>query len=77
MHEEPKMQPPKVNSKLDADELARDAQAAGMPADRLTEEGHDTSAPASEDDGDTDMAGDIADAQDKVVDRGLTRLPPG
>jgi len=71
------MQPPKVNSKLDADELARDAQAAGMGVDRMTEEGHDTGRPASEDDADTDIAGDIADAQEKVVDRGLTRLPPG
>ena len=71
------MQPPKVNSKLSADELAHDAQAGGMPVDRVTKEGHDTSPPASEDDGDTDMAGDLADAQDKVVDRGLTRLPPG
>ncbi|WP_121117357.1 hypothetical protein [Croceibacterium ferulae] len=71
------MQPPKVNSKLGADELARDARQADMGADRLTEEGHDTDLPASEDDADTDVAGDIADAQEKVVDRGLTRLPPG
>ena len=71
------MQPPKVNSKLDADELAREARQAGMASDRLTEEGHKTSLPASEDDADTDIGGDIADAQEKVVDRGLTRLPPG
>jgi len=71
------MQPPKVNSKLDADELARDARQAGMAADRRTEEGHETGLPASEDDADTAIAGNIADAQEKVVDRGLTRLPPG
>ena len=33
--------------------------------------------PASEDDVDTDGAGAIADAQERVIDRGLTRLPPG
>ena len=71
------MQPPKVNSKLDADELARDAQAAGVAGDQRTDEKRDIAAPASEDDAATDGAKDIADAQEQVVGRGLTRLPPG
>lgn len=71
------MQPPKVNSKLEADELVRDARDAGVAGDRRTDDHRDTAAPASEDDAETEGAEDMADAQEKVVDRGLTRLPPG
>lgn len=67
------MQPPKVHQPLPADELARDARKAGVPADRQTKEGEDTDALASED----DAATKLADAQERVVDRGLTRLPTG
>jgi hypothetical protein len=67
------MQPPKVNSKVPADDLARDAGEE----DRVVKDRPDTSLPASEEDADTDGAETIADAQEQVVERGLTRLPPG
>lgn len=71
------MQPPKVNSKLDADELARDAQAAGVAGNQRTDGDRDDAVPASEGDAAIQGAKDIADAQEQVVERGLTRLPPG
>lgn len=65
------MQPPKVNRKVAADDLAHDAGK-----DNADRQDRDTSMPASEGEA-ADGAKDIADAQEQVVERGLTRLPPG
>ncbi|WP_347302195.1 hypothetical protein V5740_09230 [Croceibacterium sp. TMG7-5b_MA50] len=67
------MQPPKVNSKVTADDLARD----GGSESESDKEQRGTSRSAIEEDADTDGAEDMADAQERVVERGLTRLPPG
>jgi len=66
------MKPPAPTNPLSSEELARDAEEAGMEGDRLTGAGSDAHLPASE-------AEDLARGEPKPppVDRALTKLPPG
>ena len=66
------MKPPAPKKPLSSEDLARDADAAGVASDELTESGSDPHLPASE-------SGSIPgeDRRRPPVDRGLTELPPG
>ena len=66
------MKPPAPTTPLSSEELARDADEAGMEGDRTTGAGSDAHLPASE-------AEDLARDEPKrpQPDRALTELPPG
>jgi hypothetical protein len=66
------MTPPAPTTPLSSQELARDAEQAGVEGDRLTGAGSDGHLPASE-------AEDLARDEPKrsPLDRALTQLPPG
>jgi len=66
------MKPPAPTTPLSSEELARDAEKAGVEGDRLTGAGSDAHLPASESE-------DLAREEPKrpPVERSLTNLPPG
>ena len=66
------MKPPALTTPLSSEELARDAEKAGVEGDRMTGAGGDGHLPASE-------AEDLAREEPKrpPADRALTELPPG
>lgn len=66
------MKPPAPIKPLSSEELAHDAEEAGVEGDQLVAEGTDPHLPASEAD---ELAQD--EPRPAPIDRALTELPPG